>query len=523
VTPAQQLEQALSLVRMRQYDAAIATFERLHASQPRMAEAWFQRSDLEVRLGRPHAAIGHAAKAVAASPGTAVLRAHLGQMQVAYGLSGDAVASVRGLKVEREREARVLNAIGSVHTLTGHEDDAQPWFEQAAKLEPDNFMYRFNVAQGNVHLGRLEPARAQFASILERWPDKTKVRWAISTIGGITRARNQVESLQRELASCERGSLDEVFLQHALFIEFDALDEVEPAWNALARGMQAQRRRLEYDTRAEAQAALQLVRAAEQLARQPLPDRKGGPLPIFVLGLPRSGTTVIERVLTNHPDVAQGGELMDFAATLRENLGIESRELIPPSLIERLDRCDLAAAGRRYLDLTVHKRGRQRAHTDKLPFNYQLVPWILHALPDARVVHMVRDPVDTCFSNLKQLFTRNYQACYDPVEMADYYARYRYSMDKWQRLFPGRVHDVGYEALVTDPEPVSADLLAFCDLSPKAGVSAIEANLKPVATASTAQVRQPISRKSVGAWRKYERWLGPLIDRLRMHGHRPLT
>ena len=243
-----------------------------------------------------------------------------------------------------------------------------------------------------------------------------------------------------------------------------------------------------------------------------------GPQPIFIVGLPRSGTTLLERVLGGHPEVADAGELRDFTAQLRWMTELPGTNHPDAALVRAARGIDFAALGERYLSHTRwHARGNA-FYTDKLPANFLNAGFIAQALPGARILHMARAPMDACFSNLKELFGAAYPHSYDQGEMAEHYVRYRALMAHWHAAFPGRILDVSYEALAADPERVAREVLAFCGLPWDEAVLAPEQRAGAVATASTAQVREPIHSRFVGQWRRYEGRLGPLKDRLSAGG-----
>ncbi len=239
-----------------------------------------------------------------------------------------------------------------------------------------------------------------------------------------------------------------------------------------------------------------------------------GPRPVFIVGMPRSGTTLLERVLGNHPDVADAGELNDILWQLRWCADLAGDKFLDLALARKAESIDWPELGRRYLAHTQWRAGGKAVYTDKMPANFTNVAYILRALPQARIVHMVRDPMDTCFSNLKELFAGAYPHSYDQVEMADHFRRYRMLMAHWHKAFPGRILDVRYGELVEAPERVAREVVDFCGLPWHEGMTAIENRTGTVATASAAQVREPIHQRYVGQWRRYEAHLGPLRERL---------
>jgi len=240
-----------------------------------------------------------------------------------------------------------------------------------------------------------------------------------------------------------------------------------------------------------------------------------GPRPVFIVGMPRSGTTLLERILGSHPDIEDAGELLDFVRQMRWCADAAGDKLLDLDLARKAEgTVDWAELGRRYLDRTQWRAKGKPVYTDKLPPNFLNVAYIARALPQARILHMVRGSMDTCFSNLKMLFAGAYPPSYDQIEMADHFRGYRALMTHWHEAFPGRILDVHYDQLVNEPERVAREVLEFCGLPWHEGIAAIEKRSGTVATASTAQVREPIHQRFLEQWRRYEAHLGPLRERL---------
>jgi LPS sulfotransferase NodH len=242
-------------------------------------------------------------------------------------------------------------------------------------------------------------------------------------------------------------------------------------------------------------------------------------VPIFIVGMPRTGTTLLERILGGHPAVADGGELNHFqhAASLATDRFVQ----LPPTVddLAALDAVDAGAIGADYLQRTSGLHGGRSHLIDKNPRNLFLAGLIARALPQSRVLCLVRAPADACFSNLKELFAPGaYPYSYDLEQVADHYARFRRLAAHWRDAFPEQFLEVPYEALVSKPLEVSAEVMRFCGLAPDPACVDITRNLSRAATASSSQVREPIHSRYVGAWRPYRRHLAPMLDRLRSHG-----
>jgi hypothetical protein len=306
-------------------------------------------------------------------------------------------------------------------------------------------------------------------------------------------------------------------LHYALFKELDAAGEADAAWTELQSGAALMRTMQPFDAD---EAAAGIAAAASRPTRVPEEaTATDARVPVFIVGMPRTGTTVLERILGGHPGVADAGELNDFqhAASLaadrfvRLPLGVDD--------VAALAAVDPREIGRSYLERTGRHYGARSHLIDKNPQNLFAAGFIAEALPQARILCLVREPADACFSNLKELFAPgSYAYSYDLETVADHYARFRRLADRWRESLPGRFLEVSYEDLVADPARVSAAVLEFCGLPPESGCVDITRNLSPAATASSSQVRQPIHGRHVGAWRRYRRQLQPMLERLRGHG-----
>lgn len=514
------LSNAHDLLRRHDVDGALAAFHTLTTRYPAYADGWFARSAAQSMTARGLSAIASAREAVRLDPRNALHRAHLAQVEVNYGLWGDALRTLTPM-IEAGPvgiEAKVANSVGTALSLCGCEAAAQAWFAAAAARAPGVANYAYNHAQGLMYCGRLQESAAAFDRLLARFPDFAKAHWSLSTFDPApddARVARLRQALHRAASA-----VDEVMYCYALFNTLDALDRPREAFVELDHGMRLQRARIAYAGEDTAMLRAHVEAGRRWLQANPETGAPTGPTPVFILGLPRTGTTLVERIVGNHPDVAQGGELTCMSAALREALGIETINpmltTVPPARMEQA-RVDPTAIAQRYLALGAHKHEGRRLFTDKYPFNFMLVPWIARAFPAAPIIHMQRDPVDTCFSNLKQLFSAAYGACYSQPDMARFHDAYMAMMQAWDEALPGRILHVDYERLVRDPQAASAEILDFCGLGSGGEEWRIERNARPVSTASAAQVRQPINTRGLGAWRRYEAELQPLARHFAAH------
>lgn len=409
-------------------------------------------------------------------------------------------------------DPELLLAVGRLLADYSFTTDSLAFFNRAHALGLDSAELHYQRGMAQLYAGAPADAEASLAACIEREPRALRALRARSRLRRATPERHHLDALRRAAAQTPDHDPEAPLLHYTLFKEQDDLGDTDAAWAALERGMHLRRRQVRYDAAAEDA----LFQALHEVG--PVAGEQGattdGPAPIFIVGMPRSGTTLLERMLGAHPQVADAGELRDFTTQMRwitDRMGGPHPDL---ALAQAARTMDVGVLGERYLAHTRWRAGGRSHYTDKLPTNFLSVGWIARALPQARILHMARAPVDSCFSNLKELFADAYPHSYDQLEMADHFRRYRALMAHWHQAFPGRVLDVQYERLVSEPHAVAKGVLAFCGLPWMDDVLAPQDRRSAVATASSVQVREAIHPRFVGQWQRYARQLEPLCQRL---------
>jgi hypothetical protein len=223
---------------------------------------------------------------------------------------------------------------------------------------------------------------------------------------------------------------------------------------------------------------------------------------------------LLEQLLGGHPMVADGGETYSFTTQMRFATDYRNKGVVDSELVRRAANVDYGFVGRRFYERTGWRAKSKPYLTEKLPSNFLNLGFIAKALPEARILHMVRDPLDTCFSNLRIMFSDVNTFSYDQAELAEWYGQYRKLMQHWHKVMPERILDVHYDALVADPEKVMRGVLDFCGLPWDAAATTLD-SAGAVATASSPQMRGGIIKNRTAAWAPYEAQLQPLIERLR--------
>ncbi|HEY0310404.1 MAG TPA: sulfotransferase, partial [Luteimonas sp.] len=289
-----------------------------------------------------------------------------------------------------------------------------------------------------MYAGDADGARRDLEAALAAAPTLAPAMRALTKLGPSAPGEDRLARIDAMLEVLGDSHEQAPILHYARFAELDRGDDTARAWAALSRAMELRRRQVRYDAAAD-QALFDFLCGTTPT---PVPAEAGaaadGPRPVFIVGMPRSGTTLLERLLGNHPDVHDAGELHDFTRQLRWCADLAGPQYLDLPLAQRAEGIDFAELGRRYLDRTRWRARGRAVYTDKLPANVINVSYIARALPQARILHMVRGPMDTCFSNLKEWFAGIYPHSYHQQEMADHFRNYRRLMAHWRALYPER-------------------------------------------------------------------------------------
>jgi len=252
-------------------------------------------------------------------------------------------------------------------------------------------------------------------------------------------------------------------------------------------------------------------------------ESESGPMaedktPLFIVGLPRTGTTLVERIVASHSQVQSIGETEFIQMIMRNESGVTGIEKMTPAMMEAVAGKDISRIRYSYLNLVRYRLGEQPIFIDKLPFNILYLGFIAKAWPDKPVILMQRSPMDACFSMYKQVFTWAYKFSYSLESLGKYYAAYDRLCQHWRELLGDRLIEVQYEELVVDQEVQTRRVLDALGLDFEEACLNFEKNVAPSATASSVQVRQKMHTGSVGRWRRYERQLQPLREQLESAG-----
>lgn len=512
--------QARAALKRGDLPAAARAAQALVSADPDQAAGYFLLGIAAAEAGQIAKAIPLIEAALERSPEAEYL-AQLAKLLILLRRDGEAAGAAEKAMAMTPSDPLTLDTIGCVLVRLGRHEEAIAPFTAAVAGEPGNLEYRYNLAAANGFTGRVAEARTHYEAILAKEPGNARAHYALAILSRQTARANHIPRLQAALAAASRPG-DALRIRYALAKELEDVGNAG-AFEHLAAANAEHKRAIRYDFSQDAAIfdAIETLFAAGANAAAASSDNPD-PAPIFVVGMPRTGTTLVDRILSSHRDAGSAGELQAMPLTVKQLAGTSSRVVIDPATIAASGAVDSAAIGDTYLARAAHHRpaGTPR-FTDKLPANFLYIGHIARALPSAAIVCLRRNPMDTVWSNYKNLFASQsayYAYSYDLMDTARYYARFDQLMSLWERLFPGRVLQLSYEGLIADQEGQTRRLLEHCGLEWDDSCLSFHENSAAVATPSAAQVRRPINADAVGKWRSHEAALRPIADWLEARG-----
>jgi tetratricopeptide (TPR) repeat protein len=505
----------LLALRNRPQDA-MACFTQALALKPDYADAYRSLADLLLSLDRHDEAIAHYHKALAIRPNDAEGCNNLAFTLNKLGRSHEAIAYAERALSIRPRYADAHSNLGNALMGLNRDEEALAHYEKVLAIEPANAEAQNNIGVALQALGRLEEAARAYAQAVALAPRKPSIYLNLVHAQPLSATDPRIvvlEALAQELDTFSQE--EQIALHFALGKALGDLNQPERSFHHLLMGNKLKRRQIDYN---EAQTLNLFVRIQAAFSAALLRDKAGvgdpSSLPVFIVGMPRSGSTLIEQILASHSKVFGAGERQEFGDAV---VALSARGPAFPELVPSLTADALHALGSGYVAaLRAAAPGAGRI-VDKMPTNFLYAGLIHLALPNARIIHSLRDPIDTCWSCFSLLFAGNQRHAYDLGELGRYYRAYQALMAHWRCVLPpGVMLEIRYEDLVDDLENSARTILAHCGLDWEETCLNFHETRRPVQTASSLQVRQPIYRSSVGRASAYRHLLQELEEALKI-------
>jgi len=527
---------------------ALAPFTRALSLKPDSAEIENDLGTALAALGRQAEAAPHFARAIALQTDFATAHNNLGNALAALDRTNDAIGCFeRALALRPDFASAEFNLAGALATLDSHARaiehfqralklkpqfadahrglgtslhslnrprEALAEFERAVALDPHSAAAGHGLGLAKQTLGRLDEARSDFEKAVTLAPTEPAYHRALAEAKHFEPGDTQLAAME-QLAATALSEKQQSELHFAKAKAYGDLGRHEDAARHLLAGNALKRKRVEYDEAA----TFAMWRHIETVFTAELLRRRAGvgdpsDVPVFILGMPRSGSTLVEQVLASHPRVFGAGELGYLANAAKHFKGRSVRDYFP-EIAATMSNEQLRGFGADYVAHIRTLAPDATRITDKMPANFRFIGLIKLVLPNARIIHTRRDPVDTCLSCFSKLFTGAQNFTYDLGELGRYYRAYERLMAHWRIVLPpGAMLEVQYEDLVGDFEAEGRRIVGYCGLDWDEKLLAFHQNMRPVRTASVTQVRQPIYRNAIGRWKSYEMMLQPLLNEL---------
>jgi tetratricopeptide (TPR) repeat protein len=494
-------------INAREFRRAHELCMRILAAEPRHADALFLLAMIAAAHGNFHKALEVVDRALQLDALRAEYHAQRSRCLVSLHRPREAFEAAERALALRPTDALTLDTIGVALTRAGAHAEAVAPFRAAAARGPRVASYRYNLGAALQFVGELDAAAAEYRAALAIDPRFHRAWSALAQVERAPFTQVEVAELERQLL----GALDvdgELHLCHALAKQREDEGRYAESFGLLERGKRRKRAQLDYSFDMD-RALFAAVEHTSAARGRGLDSHE----PIFIVGMPRTGTTLVERILSSHSAVYAAGELTNFALVVKRAAQTSSNRVLDVETLATAANCDPAAIGAAYVESTRPRTGRTPRFIDKMPLNFFYAGLIRSALPAAKIVCLRRNPLDACLSNYRQLFATSfayYHYAYDLLDTGRYFLEFDALAAHWRRTLGASYLEIHYEDVVDHTEREARRLIDFCELDWEPECLAFEKNVAPVATASSAQVRRPIYRTAIDRWRNYEAQLEPL-------------
>ncbi|WP_025898049.1 tetratricopeptide repeat-containing sulfotransferase family protein [Sneathiella glossodoripedis] len=510
----QALTQAVQLHTSGQLDKAETIYRQILAQAPKNSDCYNLLGTLYHQRGKQRIAVELIEKAIKIGPKKAMYYNNLGNAYREAGENRLAEKAFRkALKID-PKYASALNNLGGSLLASGNLASAASTFQKVLKLDPKFYPARHNL--GNVYYegGDTEKAIICYRQVLKEAPDYTKAARNLSEAKKFTEKDDDYVLLQKMAEKTDYTGENKANVLFAFAKAQEDLKEYETAFETYIQANKAHRETFKYDI-SETAAELQEIREtiSEEYFSNHLNDGQPNNRPIFIFGMPRSGTSLVEQILSSHSKVFGAGELYSLEKTYFHMIRKKGDRTFRQAFIEE-GPTFLKDLGKSYLRDLPASGSKAAFITDKMPRNFIYAGLIKLILPQAKLIHCKRSPEDTCLSIFKRYFVGQQKFAYDLAELGQYYNLYLEHMAYWRDLLGESLFEIQYENLIANQETETRKLLEYSGLEWEDACLEFHKTRRVVRTASTDQVRQPIYTSSIEGWRRYETQLAPLLKEL---------
>jgi tetratricopeptide (TPR) repeat protein len=505
--------------------ASCQEFNHLYPDNP---DGWYATSFLALQLKQFNLALSLIDKAIHIQATNLEWPLHKINVLLAMQDKSSAIVLSKTLENHSVNDIKCCSDLAVMFTKLANYQQASSYYQQAIKLinsqkyPKESAQLYFNLASIERYQGNLIDSEKHLNDAISLNPFDYEAYLLRSSLTKQTIAKNHIAELKQCLNKVIDKPIGQCQVHYALAKELEDCQSYKESFKQLSMGAALRRSHMQYNIEQDIATLKQITTTfnGKFFTNTNTASTSTNNQAIFILGLPRTGSTLVERIISNHDEVFSAGELNNFAlcmmAQTKKNYPIAPTT--KAALIKRTSQLDFEQLGKSYLHSTRPETEKHNYFVDKLPLNSLYVGLIHKALPKAKIIHVTRHPLDTCYAIYKQLFTEGYPFSYDLMELGKYYIAHHNMMKHWQAVLPGVIHTIAYEDVTNNLAGEAQKLLAYCQLNWQDQCINFEANNSPSTTASASQVRQKVYKTSNGKWRRYEKQLTPLKKLLEQAG-----
>ena len=481
-------------------------------------EGYFLAGLVEKAAGKTHKAIKAFSKAINLDARRYDAGIELANQYAILLRNGEALTLLKRYEPRLGNSPLYLDMAANIFSRLGLHARAWPLYKEANNLQPDIDMFQANLAACAVYLGKVEEARAIYVKLLDKHPGHQRNHYQLSRL---EKAKDSlhVEQMQEILDSTRLPPEKNIFMYYALGKELEDLERWPEAFHYYKLAGDTIDRVSGYDVSTDIELIDRIIGVCDSdwlTSGAGTPQiKKSQKTPIFIVGLPRTGTTLTERIVSSHSQVESADETFFMQLLIRRVSGVQGRESMSPAIIAAAAKKNIGLIANGYLDAVDYRLSDRPTFIDKLPENFLYLGFIAKAYPHAQIIHLRRNPMDSCFAMFKQSF---FKFAYTLESLGRYYLAYNRLCSHWRKVLKDRVIEVEYESLVSDPESQIRSLLDKLGLDFEQSCLNFDQNIAPSATASAVQVREKAHTRSVNKWKKFATELQPLKDYLERGG-----
>ena len=492
-----------------QLEEAFKSFQKAVALKPDYAEAQYNLGVTIHELGQVDSAIKCYERALAIQHAYPNAHNNLGQILLESGQPDAAMSHFEWAVAYQPEFSEAHNNLGSSLLALRQVNTAVTHYEKAIAIKPDYQLAYNNLGIAYQRLGEIDKAFKSFERALAIKSDYAKAHHNLSSLKKYTKSDKQIVEMESLFSIKDLSQSDRIFICFALAKAYENLGKQEELFKVLHEGNQLRKKELKYSIE-KSENHNSIIKKLFNSSPKPLSNQASTIRPIFIVGMLRSGTSVVEQIISSHHEVYGAGELKNLTQIiipiLREHLTNDKKKLSNKTFL---------SIRKQYLESLSRFNTSENVITDKWPLNFRSIGFILSAIPEAKIIHLKRDARATCWSIYKHYFSDTGNGwAYNFDDLAEFYKLYSELMRYWHEMFPGKVYDISYEDLTTNQEDETRKLLEYCELEWDQNCLDFHKNKRAVDTASVLQVRQKMYQGSSEAWKEHEEYLQPLIKAL---------